>query len=87
MSKHPIFFSSSLANRSFVTYIRLKVPHKVETRPSVEGPFSLGECLVEPRLNRLTRGEESIQIELKMILKVPVLPSIARLLNTSRIRM
>jgi DNA-binding winged helix-turn-helix (wHTH) protein len=32
-----------------------------------DGPFRLGEWLVEPRLNRLTRDDESIQIELKMM--------------------
>jgi DNA-binding winged helix-turn-helix (wHTH) protein len=50
-----------------VTYIFLKVSQEVETHPSVDGPFRLGEWLVDPRLNRLTRGEESIQIELKMM--------------------
>ena len=30
-------------------------------------PFRLGEWLVEPRLNRLSRGDESIQIEHKMM--------------------
>jgi WD40 repeat protein/DNA-binding winged helix-turn-helix (wHTH) protein len=33
----------------------------------VDTPFRLGEWLVEPRLNRLTRGDESIQIEHKMM--------------------
>jgi WD40 repeat protein/DNA-binding winged helix-turn-helix (wHTH) protein len=33
----------------------------------VEYPFRLGDWLVEPRLNRLTRGDESIQIEHKMM--------------------
>jgi len=33
----------------------------------VDGPFRLGEWLVEPRLNRLTGDGESIQIELKMM--------------------
>ncbi len=30
-------------------------------------PFRLGEFLVEPRLNRLTRNGDAIQIELKLI--------------------
>ena len=33
----------------------------------LDGPFRLGAWLVEPRLNRLTRNGESIQIELKMM--------------------
>jgi DNA-binding winged helix-turn-helix (wHTH) protein len=33
----------------------------------VDGPFHLGDWLIEPRLNRLTRDGESIQIELKMM--------------------
>jgi DNA-binding winged helix-turn-helix (wHTH) protein/WD40 repeat protein len=33
----------------------------------VGGTFRLGDWLVEPRLNRLTRDDESIQIELKMM--------------------
>ncbi len=32
-----------------------------------DAPFRLGDWLVEPRLNRLTRDGESIQIELKMM--------------------
>jgi DNA-binding winged helix-turn-helix (wHTH) protein/WD40 repeat protein len=32
-----------------------------------DAPFRVGDWLVEPRLNRLMRGEESIQIELKMM--------------------
>jgi len=32
-----------------------------------QGPFRLGEWLVEPRLNRLTRDGKSVQIELKMM--------------------
>ncbi|HSN55333.1 MAG TPA: winged helix-turn-helix domain-containing protein, partial [Candidatus Sulfomarinibacteraceae bacterium] len=40
---------------------------KLEYHGLAEVPFRLGVWLVEPRLNRLTRGEESIQIELKMM--------------------
>jgi DNA-binding winged helix-turn-helix (wHTH) protein len=43
------------------------VSTKVETQNVIEGPFHLGAWLVEPRLNRLTRDGESIQIELKMM--------------------
>jgi DNA-binding winged helix-turn-helix (wHTH) protein/WD40 repeat protein len=32
-----------------------------------DASFRVGDWLVEPRLNRLTRGDESIQIELKMM--------------------
>ena len=32
-----------------------------------DAPFRIGDWLVEPRLNRLTRDGESIQIELKMM--------------------
>jgi DNA-binding winged helix-turn-helix (wHTH) protein/WD40 repeat protein len=38
-----------------------------EHRELAEASFRVGDWLVEPRLNRLTRGEESIQIELKMM--------------------
>ena len=34
---------------------------------AADTPFQFGEWLVEPRLNRLTRNGESIQIELKMM--------------------
>ncbi|MEJ2190467.1 MAG: winged helix-turn-helix domain-containing protein [Acidobacteriota bacterium] len=40
---------------------------EVETRAASDGPFRIGEWLVEPRLNRLTRGGESIQLELKVM--------------------
>jgi DNA-binding winged helix-turn-helix (wHTH) protein/WD40 repeat protein len=43
------------------------VTTKTEHRELADAPFRLGEWLVEPRLNRLSRGEESIQIELKMM--------------------
>jgi DNA-binding winged helix-turn-helix (wHTH) protein/WD40 repeat protein len=43
----------------------------VTTRPEhpklAEASFRVGDWLVEPRLNRLIRGDESIQIELKMM--------------------
>ena len=49
------------------TYIRFRVSPEVKTREAIVGAFRLGEWLVEPRLNRLTRNGESIQIELKMM--------------------
>lgn len=51
----------------FVTYTDLNVTLEVDTPAVAERPFRLGEWLVEPRLNRLTRDGESIQIELKMM--------------------
>ncbi len=48
-------------------YIDLKVTPTTEHDELADAPFRLGEWLVEPRLNRLTRGGESIQIELKMM--------------------
>jgi len=56
-----------VAIRALLAYIHLKVSHEVERRAAAEGPFRLGEWLVEPRLNRLTRGGESIQLELKVM--------------------
>jgi len=43
------------------------MPIEVETGDLARNPFRLGEWLVEPRLNRLTRGGESIQLELKVM--------------------
>ncbi len=43
------------------------MPQEVDTRSARDQPFHLREWLVEPRLNRLTRDGESIQIELKMM--------------------
>ena len=40
---------------------------EIERPAGADRPFHLGEWLVEPRLNRLTRNGESIQIELKMM--------------------
>jgi DNA-binding winged helix-turn-helix (wHTH) protein len=48
-------------------YIRLKVSPTTEHDELAVDPFRLGDWLVEPRLNRLTRGNESFQIELKMM--------------------
>ena len=49
------------------TYIHLKVTTTTEHHELADAPFRVGDWLVEPRLNRLSRGEESIQIELKMM--------------------
>ncbi len=49
------------------TYIDLKVTPTTQEHELADAPFRLGDWLVEPRLNRLTRGDESIQIELKMM--------------------
>jgi DNA-binding winged helix-turn-helix (wHTH) protein/WD40 repeat protein len=43
------------------------VTTETEQQGLADVPFWLDDCLVEPRLNRLTRGEESVQIELKMM--------------------
>jgi len=43
------------------------VPQTPEDQNLSDRPFRLGDCLVDPRLNRLARGDESIQIEPKMM--------------------
>jgi DNA-binding winged helix-turn-helix (wHTH) protein len=43
------------------------VTGKTEQHELAEASFRLGDWLVEPRLNRLSRSEESIQIEHKMM--------------------
>ena len=40
---------------------------QTEHHQLADSPFRLGEWLVEPRLNRLTRGGETIQLELKVM--------------------
>ena len=40
---------------------------ETELHELAEASFRVGDWLVEPRLNRLTRGDESIQIEHKMM--------------------
>ena len=52
--------------RELTTYIVLNMPAKRNTAGG-RSPFRLGEWLVEPPLNRLSRGDESIQIELKVM--------------------
>ena len=50
-----------------MTYILLKMPVEVETRDLGRNPFRLGDWLVEPSLNRLSRGRTTIQLELKVM--------------------
>ena len=40
---------------------------EAEHHELADSPFRVGDWLVEPRLNRVTCGDESIQIELKMM--------------------
>ena len=49
------------------TYILLNMPLEAGTRVPGGRPFRLGGWLVEPSLNRISRGEESIQLELKVM--------------------
>jgi DNA-binding winged helix-turn-helix (wHTH) protein/WD40 repeat protein len=65
--KTQTFEFNPLASEIRRTYIHLKVTTETEHHELADAPFRLGEWLVEPRLNRLTRGGESIQIELKMM--------------------
>ena len=43
------------------------MPAKVEIGDLGRGPFRIGECLIEPSLNRLSRGDTTIQLELKVM--------------------
>ena len=43
------------------------MPPRIEKPVAARGPFRLGEWLVEPSLNRLSRGETTIQLELKVM--------------------
>jgi DNA-binding winged helix-turn-helix (wHTH) protein len=40
---------------------------ELETQALGRSPFRIGEWLVEPSLNRLSRGDQSIQLELKVM--------------------
>jgi len=40
---------------------------KVETRDLAGNPFRIGEWLIEPSLNRLSKGDSTIQLELKVM--------------------
>lgn len=43
------------------------MPREFEKPVATGGPFHLGEWLVEPSLNRLSRGDTTIQLELKVM--------------------
>ena len=43
------------------------MPRQFETPDVAGGPFRLGEWLVEPSLNRVSRGDTTIQLELKVM--------------------
>jgi len=43
------------------------MPREFEKPVAAGGPFRLGEWLVEPSLNRLSRGDTTIQLELKVM--------------------
>jgi len=43
------------------------MPLEVETRDLAGNPFRIGDWLVEPSLNRLSRGDATIQLELKVM--------------------
>ena len=43
------------------------MPREFEKPVATGGPFRLGEWLVEPSLNRLSRGDTTIQLELKVM--------------------
>ena len=43
------------------------MPREIEKPVVTGGPFLLGEWLVEPSLNRLSRGDTTIQLELKVM--------------------
>jgi len=54
-----------LAGGGEAAYNGVKVPSEVETALQEGVPFRLGQWLVEPSLNRISRGGEAIQLELK----------------------
>ena len=43
------------------------MPRQFEKPDVAGGPFRLGEWLVEPSLNRLSKGDTTIQLELKVM--------------------
>ena len=43
------------------------MPREFENPVVTGGPFRLGDWLVEPSLNRLSRGDTTIQLELKVM--------------------
>ncbi len=48
-------------------HILLNMSSKVESSELAGNPFRIGEWLVEPSLNRLSKGETTIQLELKVM--------------------
>jgi DNA-binding winged helix-turn-helix (wHTH) protein/WD40 repeat protein len=57
--------SRDVARRPARRYNADTMPAQIETALDAAEPFLVGEWLVEPRLNRLTRGDTSVQLELK----------------------
>jgi len=56
-----------MAYEAYRTYIDLNMPVEVETRELGGRAFRLGGWLVEPSLNRLSHGDTTIQLELKVM--------------------
>ena len=48
-------------------YILLNMPEHIETPDLGRSPFRIGEWLIEPSLNRVSRGDTTIQLELKVM--------------------
>ena len=57
--------AGGIAGRARLAYNSAKVSPQVETIIQGRAPFFVGEWLVEPTLNRLTNGGETLQLELK----------------------
>jgi len=48
-------------------YIGLRVSREIEIHDLTEGSFRVGDWLVEPSLNRVSRRHKSVQLEIKMM--------------------
>ena len=59
--------AGGVVGRGTATYNGPSVSTQAETILQEDRPFLVGEWLVEPTLNRLTRGEVSVQLESKAI--------------------
>jgi WD40 repeat protein/DNA-binding winged helix-turn-helix (wHTH) protein len=57
--------SRDVARRPARRYNADTMPAQIETALDAAEPFLVGDWLVEPRPNRLTRGDASVQLELK----------------------
>jgi DNA-binding winged helix-turn-helix (wHTH) protein len=57
----------AVARGAFRTYILLNMPIEVQTRDLAGISFRIGEWVVEPSLNRLSQGEATTQLELKVM--------------------